>query len=38
VVRRSTVARAFGLSAWRIQQLGGLIMWIPGGMAYMIVG
>ena len=30
--------RAFGLSAFEDQQLGGLIMWVPGGMAYMIVG
>lgn len=31
-------SRAFGLSALEDQQLGGLIMWVPGGMAYMIVG
>ena len=31
-------ARAFGFSALEDQQLGGLIMWVPGGMAYMIVG
>jgi len=31
-------ARAFGLSALEDQQLGGLIMWVPGGMAYLIVG
>ena len=31
-------ARVFGLSALEDQQLGGLIMWVPGGMAYMIVG
>jgi putative membrane protein len=30
--------RAFGLSALEDQQLGGLIMWVPGGMAYMVVG
>jgi putative membrane protein len=30
--------RAFGLSALEDQQLGGLVMWLPGGMAYMIVG
>ena len=30
--------RPFGLSALEDQQLGGLIMWVPGGMAYMIVG
>ncbi len=29
---------ALGLSALEDQQLGGLIMWVPGGMAYMIVG
>lgn len=31
-------ARAFGLSALEDQQLGGLIMWVPGGMAFMIAG
>jgi len=31
-------ARAFGLSALEDQQLGGLIMWVPGGMTYLIVG
>jgi len=31
-------AHAFGLSALEDQQLGGIIMWVPGGMAYMIVG
>ena len=31
-------ARVFGLSALEDQQLGGLIMWVPGSMAYMIVG
>jgi putative membrane protein len=31
-------ARVFGLSALEDQQLGGLVMWVPGGMAYMIVG
>jgi len=30
--------RAFGLTALEDQQLGGLIMWVPGGMAYLIVG
>lgn len=30
--------RAFGLSALEDQQLGGLIMWVPGGMAYMAGG
>jgi putative membrane protein len=29
-------ARAFGLSALEDQQLGGLIMWVPGGLAYLI--
>jgi putative membrane protein len=28
----------FGLSALEDQQLGGLIMWIPGGLAYVIAG
>ena len=31
-------ARAFGLSALEDQQLGGLIMWVPGSMAYLIAG
>jgi putative membrane protein len=31
-------AGAFGLSALEDQQLGGLIMWVPGGLAYMVVG
>jgi cytochrome c oxidase assembly factor CtaG len=26
--------RAFGLSVMQDQQVGGLIMWIPGGMLY----
>jgi putative membrane protein len=30
--------RAFGLSALEDQQLGGLIMWVPGGLAYMMAG
>jgi cytochrome c oxidase assembly factor CtaG len=30
--------RAFGLSALEDQQLGGLIMWVPGGLAYLIAG
>lgn len=30
--------RAFGLSAIEDQQLGGLIMWVPGGLAYLIPG
>lgn len=29
---------AFGLSTLEDQQLGGLVMWIPGGFAYMIAG
>ncbi|MCS0606652.1 cytochrome c oxidase assembly protein [Massilia solisilvae] len=29
---------AFGLSAVEDQQLGGLIMWIPGGLAYVAAG
>jgi putative membrane protein len=28
----------FGLTALEDQQLGGLIMWIPGGLAYVIAG
>jgi putative membrane protein len=28
--------RAFGLSALEDQQLGGLIMWVPGGLAYLL--
>ena len=31
-------APAFGLTALEDQQLGGLIMWVPGGLAYMIAG
>jgi putative membrane protein len=31
-------AQAFGLSALEDQQLGGLIMWIPGGLAYVAAG
>jgi putative membrane protein len=30
--------RAFGLSALEDQQLGGLIMWVPGSMPYLIIG
>jgi putative membrane protein len=29
---------AFGLSALEDQQLGGLIMWVPGGLAYLVAG
>jgi putative membrane protein len=29
---------AFGLTALEDQQLGGLVMWVPGGIAYMIAG
>ena len=29
--------RAWGLTPLEDQQLGGLIMWIPGGAAYLIV-
>ena len=29
---------AFGLTALEDQQLGGLVMWVPGGLAYMIAG
>jgi putative membrane protein len=30
--------RAFGLSALEDQQLGGLIMWVPGSVPYLIIG
>jgi putative membrane protein len=30
--------RAFGLTPLQDQQLGGLIMWVPGGLAYVIAG
>jgi putative membrane protein len=28
----------FGLSALEDQQLGGLVMWVPGGIAYLVAG
>ncbi len=31
-------AQAFGLTALEDQQLGGLIMWIPGGLSYVAAG
>jgi putative membrane protein len=31
-------ATAYGLSPLEDQQLGGLIMWVPGGLAYVIAG
>ncbi|MGV7210676.1 cytochrome c oxidase assembly protein [Oxalobacteraceae bacterium A2-2] len=31
-------AAQYGLSALEDQQLGGLIMWVPGGLAYVIAG
>ncbi len=31
-------ALAFGLSALEDQQLGGLIMWVPGSIPYLIMG
>jgi putative membrane protein len=31
-------APSFGLSALEDQQLGGLIMWVPGGLVYLLVG
>lgn len=31
-------AQVFGLTALQDQQLGGLIMWIPGGLSYIIAG
>jgi len=30
--------RSFGLTPLEDQQLGGLIMWVPGGLAYVVVG
>jgi putative membrane protein len=35
---QAAVARAFGVDPLSDQQLAGLIMWIPGGTAYVIVG
>jgi putative membrane protein len=29
--------RVFGLAPLEDQQLGGLIMWVPGGFAYVVV-
>jgi putative membrane protein len=31
-------ATQYGLSPLEDQQLGGLIMWVPGGLAYVIAG
>jgi putative membrane protein len=31
-------AGAFGLTALEDQQLGGLVMWVPGGLTYMVAG
>jgi putative membrane protein len=31
-------SRLFGLSALEDQQLGGLVMWVPGGLPYLIAG
>ncbi|HYC35946.1 MAG TPA: cytochrome c oxidase assembly protein [Usitatibacter sp.] len=31
-------AAAFGLTPLEDQQLGGLVMWVPGGLAYVIAG
>lgn len=31
-------AAASGLTALEDQQLGGLVMWVPGGLAYMVAG
>jgi putative membrane protein len=28
----------FGVSALEDQQLGGLVMWVPGGLPYLIAG
>lgn len=33
-----SVAPLFGFTALEDQQLGGLVMWVPGGFAYLIVG
>jgi putative membrane protein len=33
-----TSALRWGLSALEDQQLGGLIMWVPGGAVYLVVG
>jgi putative membrane protein len=32
----ATSTRAWGLTPLEDQQLGGLIMWIPGGIAYLV--
>lgn len=32
------VAGLYGFDALEDQQLGGLIMWIPGALAYLIAG
>ena len=31
-------ARVFGLTPLEDQQLGGLVMWVPGALAYLVVG
>lgn len=31
-------ARALGLTPLEDQQLGGLVMWVPGGLAYLVAG
>jgi putative membrane protein len=28
----------FGLTALEDQQLGGLVMWVPGSLAYLVAG
>ena len=33
----SAGAPAFGLSGLEDQQLGGLIMWVPGGLVYLVI-
>jgi putative membrane protein len=30
--------RLFGLTALEDQQLGGLVMWVPGSFAYLVAG
>jgi len=31
-------AAAFGLTGLEDQQLGGMVMWVPGGLAYVVAG
>jgi putative membrane protein len=34
----AATSRAFGMDPVEDQQLGGLVMWVPGGLAYLIAG